>query len=550
MADAVQVDHAGMRLGAVADQIARAQGAGRPRSPGLRRSPPRPTPAVRRHAARSVRHRTAPPGRWRKRIWFSRCPARTSTEKTARADLGIKRAVIAFGNAVEFGAAIGDGAGQQVQPAGGAFGIGDGGDARRQGQPFHQRHDIDAALFQHRALRSGRSGASRIRRSGRRRVRPCPGQERGAHAVGHGAQAADQGWRAAPGRRQNRGRRRRWRPARSGARRVCAGRTPVSWSSPPAPETKPPALPGQAGGFALVGPERFELSTSRPPDGRANQAALRPDTRRYIADIPGRGKRESASGAISAGRARRRPVRALHSRARGKQRRQPARGLGRDRRGKARSRCGQMRAAAPRARASRRVGWLRLQDRHRLAVMRQRSADAGHGRGRPGLRRPCPRLAAASSACSHRPCGPAAAAPRLGLLAAWRGGAAAWPRSGADIGLGRALALRPRMQAAPRAACSASRARWRARGLALRRRLRRALARAHGHDLGSVLRRRSLRVRHPPTRFRRRPAVRGLAASAQFLGRSAARPAHGGRPVRAGSSARRGWSGLRHAADA
>ena len=33
----------------------------------------------------------------------------------------------------------------------------------------------------------------------------------------------------------------------------------------------------QAGGFVLVGPERFELSTSRPPDGRANQAALRPD---------------------------------------------------------------------------------------------------------------------------------------------------------------------------------------------------------------------------------------------------------------------------------
>ena len=36
---------------------------------------------------------------------------------------------------------------------------------------------------------------------------------------------------------------------------------------------------GQAGGFSMVGPERFELSTSRPPDGRANQAALWPDTR-------------------------------------------------------------------------------------------------------------------------------------------------------------------------------------------------------------------------------------------------------------------------------
>jgi hypothetical protein len=41
----------------------------------------------------------------------------------------------------------------------------------------------------------------------------------------------------------------------------------------------------------MVGPERFELSTSRPPDGRANQTALRPDTGRYIASF-----RAGASG--------------------------------------------------------------------------------------------------------------------------------------------------------------------------------------------------------------------------------------------------------------
>ncbi len=40
---------------------------------------------------------------------------------------------------------------------------------------------------------------------------------------------------------------------------------------------KPPAALSGAGGVTLVGPVRFELTTSRPPDGRANQAALRPD---------------------------------------------------------------------------------------------------------------------------------------------------------------------------------------------------------------------------------------------------------------------------------
>ena len=44
-------------------------------------------------------------------------------------------------------------------------------------------------------------------------------------------------------------------------------------------ETIPPAEPrARRAVSVMVGPERFELSTSRPPDGRANQAALRPDT--------------------------------------------------------------------------------------------------------------------------------------------------------------------------------------------------------------------------------------------------------------------------------
>ena len=60
------------------------------------------------------------------------------------------------------------------------------------------------------------------------------------------------------------------------ARRVCEGRTP---SVMPMSVLKDEAARAgrAAGGFVLVGPARFELATFRPPDGRANQAALRPD---------------------------------------------------------------------------------------------------------------------------------------------------------------------------------------------------------------------------------------------------------------------------------
>ena len=72
--------------------------------------------------------------------------------KGARRDLGIKRAVIARLDAIEAAQFVGDHAGEDVEPAGRAFRIGGGGNIVGQRQAFQQRHDIDAAGLQHRAV--------------------------------------------------------------------------------------------------------------------------------------------------------------------------------------------------------------------------------------------------------------------------------------------------------------------------------------------------------------------------------------------------------------
>ena len=88
---------------------------------------------------------------------------------------------------VELGATVDDHAGQQIEAPGGAFGIGDGADVPGQRERFHQRHQIDAALFQHGAagqvhamhLEIGQAVAD---------LAPAPAQERGAQPPGAVAQ--------------------------------------------------------------------------------------------------------------------------------------------------------------------------------------------------------------------------------------------------------------------------------------------------------------------------------------------------------------------------
>ena len=112
-------------------------------------------------------------------------------------------------------------------------------------------------------------------------VRPCAGEERGADAVGDGAkpQIKAGGLKLIVADRRDRRPGRPWRSGGGGPERAALR----CHRAPHGLDTETARAAGwQAGGFSMVGPERFELSTSRPPDGRANQAALRPDTGRYI----------------------------------------------------------------------------------------------------------------------------------------------------------------------------------------------------------------------------------------------------------------------------
>ena len=68
----------------------------------------------------------------------------------SRGDLGIEPAVIARTDGVEFLAPVGDHAGEHVDAARGAFGVGRRRQVVRQSQTFLQFGDIDAARFEDR----------------------------------------------------------------------------------------------------------------------------------------------------------------------------------------------------------------------------------------------------------------------------------------------------------------------------------------------------------------------------------------------------------------
>ncbi len=69
----------------------------------------------------------------------------------SRADLDVERPLIAGLDLVEGPGTVGDDAGEDIEPAGRALGIGVGGEVTRQAQFFQQRHDVDAPGLQHRA---------------------------------------------------------------------------------------------------------------------------------------------------------------------------------------------------------------------------------------------------------------------------------------------------------------------------------------------------------------------------------------------------------------
>ena len=68
--------------------------------------------------------------------------------KGARRNLDIERAVVAFGNAVEFDRVVGDQAGEDVEPSGRAFWVGGAKQAAAQLDRFQQGHDVHATAFE------------------------------------------------------------------------------------------------------------------------------------------------------------------------------------------------------------------------------------------------------------------------------------------------------------------------------------------------------------------------------------------------------------------
>ena len=89
---------------------------------------------------------------------------------------------------VEAAGLVGDHAGEDVEPAGRAFRIGGGGDVVGQGQALDQRHDIDAARFEHGAIaQRNLMQLEFVDALGNRRVRTW--QKTRAHAVSHFTEA-------------------------------------------------------------------------------------------------------------------------------------------------------------------------------------------------------------------------------------------------------------------------------------------------------------------------------------------------------------------------
>ena len=101
-----------------------------------------------------------------------------------RADLGVERAVIAGLDAIKPAGLVGDHPGEDVEPAGRALRIGGGRDVVGKRQALQQRHDVDAAGFEHGAVAEGNLvQLELVDALGDRGV--GAGQEARAHPIGH-----------------------------------------------------------------------------------------------------------------------------------------------------------------------------------------------------------------------------------------------------------------------------------------------------------------------------------------------------------------------------
>ena len=97
--------------------------------------------------------------------------------KRARADLQKERAGVALRHLVEGARLVGDDAREDVEPAGRAFRIGARRDVGGQSKALQQRHDVDAAGLQHRAVGESETRAARAASVSRSTEKSGPGRK-------------------------------------------------------------------------------------------------------------------------------------------------------------------------------------------------------------------------------------------------------------------------------------------------------------------------------------------------------------------------------------
>ena len=113
----------------------------------------------------------------RKRICDSREPVRTRIGKVRGLISRKSGPRIALRHLVEGARLVGDDAGEDVEPAGRAFRIGARRDVGGQVEAFDQRHDVDAARLQHRAVGESEIRAARAAAASRLTEKSGPGRK-------------------------------------------------------------------------------------------------------------------------------------------------------------------------------------------------------------------------------------------------------------------------------------------------------------------------------------------------------------------------------------
>ena len=193
-----------------------------------------------------------------------------------RADLGVKRPLITFPHPVELDPLVGDDAREHVEPADRAFRVGQRRHALFEREMFEQRHDIDAVLFEHRAPRSDRCGASTAIASLSATLARAPGRKlaRTRYATSPSRRSMLAGWiwsspigseaKTSP-------------PPRTAARSICAGNSPVDRS----PSAAGNAAPASASLMSPTTPPR-RCPAKLTHGGRPANAAVTNHPRHHL----------------------------------------------------------------------------------------------------------------------------------------------------------------------------------------------------------------------------------------------------------------------------